>query len=76
MTSPGPVPVTPDLQQPLTDDERRAIASLHRLAKGWPQSLKLFSASGSLAVVRTESAPDEFAPLEWIAGIPNDGGDP
>jgi hypothetical protein len=42
-----PEPPTPE-DIPLTDEERKAIASLERLAKRWPQSLKLFSRSGSL----------------------------
>jgi len=36
----------------LTDEERKAIASLKRLAKKWPESLWLFSASGTLNVMK------------------------
>lgn len=68
----------------LTDEERRAIASLQRLAKRWPKSLTLFSWSGSLVVYHTADK-DQFVLggveandliLEAIDGIPNDGGDP
>lgn len=44
----------------LTDEERRAIASLRRLAKRWPKSLWLFSASGTLHVMR--KSPDGGRP--------------
>ena len=75
-----PVPAEDRAQ---TDEERRAIATLHRLSKRWPKSLMLFSWSGSLVVVDRE---------QWHAAtdvdrghgrcvmaridIPNDGGDP
>lgn len=36
----------------LTDDERRAIGTLKRLATRWPTSLWLFSASGNLNVMK------------------------
>lgn len=35
-------------------DEQRAINSLKRLAKNWPKSLWLFSASGTLCVMRAD----------------------
>ena len=35
-----------------TPEEQRAIATLKRLAKRWPKSLWLFSASGTLTVMR------------------------
>lgn len=71
----------------LTGEERRAIASLERLAKRWPRSLMLFSASGSLLVLRNDGhsverlgsrdAAEQYATiLASIDGIPNDGGDP
>jgi hypothetical protein len=60
----------------LTDEERRAITALHRLAKRWPQTLKLFSWSGSLCVMRVGVSPSNDAILTSISGIPNDGGDP
>lgn len=70
-----------------TDDERRAIATLNRLAKRWPKSLWLFSASGILCVMRTrqggqrasggDNAEDGYDPDYCCAtiDIPNDGGD-
>lgn len=40
-------------EEELTDEERSALRSLRRLAKRWPKSLWLFSASGTLHVMRT-----------------------
>ena len=63
----------------LTDEERRAIAALERLAKRWPQSLTLFSTGGSICIVRTDSNfMDDLdaAVITHIEGIPNDGGEP
>lgn len=69
----------------LTDEERRAIKSLERLAKKWPETLWLFSASGSLEVMRKGEdgqpvmnkygAVDQGYIVATIHGIPNDGGD-
>lgn len=63
----------------LTEEERQAIAALERLAKRWPPSLKLFSWSGSLCVIRSDASlldnPDAKV-ITYIEGIPNDGGDP
>lgn len=65
-----------------TAEERKAIASLERLAKRWPDSLMLFSAASSLVVVRPEwsrradQTMTEDDVLARIYGIPNDGGDP
>lgn len=36
----------------LTPEEKKAIAALKRVAKIWPKSLWLFSASGTLHVMR------------------------
>ena len=68
----------------LTDEERKAVAALKRVAKRWPSSLWLFSASGSLLVMRygpdgnpvhrengTVDPELEVAQID----IPNDGGD-
>jgi hypothetical protein len=60
----------------LTDEEAAAIRSLKRLAKRWPQTLKLFSWSGSLCVMDNDMEPTNAAILDDIYGIPNDGGDP
>ncbi len=68
----------------VTPEERRAINALKRLAKTWPKSLWLFSASGSLHAMRADRDgnhvhtrgggidPDYL--LDTI-DIPNDGGD-
>jgi len=73
----------------LTPEEKKAIASLKRLAKKWPDSLWLYSASGTLNVMRkhedgghaygggncssTGCDPDYI--VATIHGIDNDGGD-
>lgn len=67
-----------------TAEEKRAIASLKRLAKKWPKSLWLFSGSGSLCVMRyrqdgeralvDDGGMDSDYALATI-DIPNDGGD-
>jgi hypothetical protein len=64
---------------PLTGEERNAITALERLARRWPQSLMLFSWSGSLCVIRNGDAlldDPGSAVIAQIDGIPNDGGDP
>jgi hypothetical protein len=70
----------------LTDEERRAIASLKRLAKRWPSTLWLF-AGGSVdkvAILRTQNdgtramGSDQGVDQRYIVDhvdIPNDGGD-
>ena len=74
----------------LTPEESKAIASLKRVAKKWPKSLWLFSASGSLTVMKknkdgkrvyTEThggavggGVDQSYAMDTIA-IENDGGD-
>ena len=72
---------------PLTPEEKKAIRAINRVAKTWPESLWLFSASGTLCVMRngengrhvhggTHSA-DGVNP-DYIVGevlIDNDGGD-
>ena len=68
-----------DDEDELTDEERRAIASLERLAKRWPQSLRLFSWSGTLCVIRSEAdllEEPEANVITTIEGIPNGGGAP
>jgi len=68
----------------LTVEEKRAIAALKRVAKIWPPSLWLFSASGNLCVMR--NGPDGDSVMCSNGGvdqdykvdkidIPNDGGD-
>ena len=70
-----------------TDEERRAIASLKRLAKKWPKSIWLFSASGQLCVMQNKADGSRgiiddmedggVDPARCLAtiDIPNDGGD-
>lgn len=71
-------------QQELTKEEKNAINTLHRLAKRWPDSLWLYSASGSLCVMKRDSNGDQV--MTDIGGvdpeyqvdtinIDNDGGD-
>ena len=66
----------------LTSEERNAIAALERLAKRWPPSLMLFSLSGMLCVMRSDTEiprteqMSDAAIITTIDGIPNDGGDP
>lgn len=67
----------------VTPEEVRAIRALARLAKRWPQTLKLVSMGGSLHVIH--AADERFGAvdsltrgetvLHTIQGIPNDGGD-
>ena len=70
---------------PLTKEEQNAINTLNRLGQRWPKSLWLFSASGSLCVMRSgvdgrpvenyNGANDTDYIVDTIQGIPNDGGD-
>lgn len=53
----------------LTAEERRAIASLERLAKTWPRSLKLASMDGSLLVYRSGDVPDEVGDEGAVADL-------
>ncbi|ESZ60515.1 hypothetical protein NL532_24360 [Mesorhizobium sp. C120A] len=64
--------------------ETKAIRALRRLAKTWPKSLWLFSASGSLCVMRADEGgghihtKDGGIDPDYILAdidIPNDGGD-
>jgi hypothetical protein len=66
----------------MTREEVLAIAELKRLAKRWPQSLMLFSASGTLSVMPNNgedgfkgTGRDSEQVITTIHGIPNDGGD-
>lgn len=68
----------------LTDAETEAVRALKRLARTWPDSLWLFSASGSLCVMKKDgdgerrrltcNGMDPGAVIETIE-IENDGGD-
>ena len=59
----------------LTNEEARAIRSLGRLAKKWPQSLSLLSHAGGLTITKANSRGIQ-AIVSYIEGMPNDGGDP
>lgn len=70
----------------LSADERRALAALKRVEKQWPDTLWLFSAAGSLCVMR-KGADGDKAYRDGLNGgvdqryildgvdIENDGGD-
>ena len=63
----------------LTEEEKKAIKSLHRLSKKWPDTIQLFSQSGTLLVLKQHPnhPEDEHGRIvDWIGGIDSDGGDP
>lgn len=69
----------------LTKKEKNAISSLKRLAAKWPSTLWLFSASGTLRVMRAGKDGEQIHLkgggvdpkfiVATISEIPNDGGD-
>lgn len=62
----------------LTKEESKAIRSLKSLAKRWPKSLILFSQSGGLHIIKIHPdhpEDDNGRIVDYIKGIPNDGGD-
>ena len=69
----------------LTKRETDVIKDLKKLAKKWPKSLWLFSASGTLCVMKSgengeqvtasSGEMDQDYIVDTILGIPNDGGD-
>ena len=64
---------------PLTAEEERAVRALQKLAKKWPSTLRLFSWSGTLVVLKPgDGRTMEEAEVTQIgkSQIPNDGGDP
>lgn len=78
------MPRTGHTPEPLTVEEEKAIAALKRIAKKWPESLWLFSASGTLCVMKKYPGNSRYPPgwsdlsteaeVATIA-IENDGGD-
>jgi hypothetical protein len=60
----------------ITAKEKEAIADLQRLAKKWPKTLKLFSWSGNLTVVKPGNGRTFGQAVLTHIDIPNDGGDP
>jgi len=59
-----------------TKNERAAILKLMELAKIWPSSLMLFSRAGRLVVLKRGKKSIRESEVAFVAGIPNDGGDP
>ncbi len=74
-------------EKELSKEEKSAISRLKSLAKVWPKSLWLFSASGTLCVMKTDEKGHRVhhehpqncgVDQEYIVdtiNIPNDGGD-
>ena len=69
---------------PATQQELKWIAAFQRLAKKCPESLWLFSASGSLCIMKIPEDGEIMADnggvnqeniIDTIQGIHNDGGD-
>lgn len=58
-----------DIPPRLTDEEKKAIRSLNRLAKKWPETLWIFSGGGNAVVLKN----DRFGKR---AHLPGDGVDP
>lgn len=74
------------MKRPLNKEERRAVAALKKVAEIWPDTLWLFSASGTLCVMQTQNGERKVCSEEDYEGIdrnclvdhidiPNDGGD-
>jgi hypothetical protein len=71
--------------KPLTAKEEGAVLALKHIAKSWPKNLWLFSASGTLCVMKRNSKREMaerpgyggYDPAYKVADIkiPNDGGD-
>ena len=67
----------------VTAEEARAIKSLERVAQNWPKSLWLFSASGTLHVMKYADNGDRMRVFDGMdpdasvttINISNDGGD-
>jgi hypothetical protein len=70
----------------LTQEEQKAIAALQKVAKNWPKSLWLYSASGALVVMKKDANGNRvhlpggasgYDPNREVAdiAIENDGGD-
>jgi hypothetical protein len=59
----------------VSKDEQKAIKSLEALGRKWPETLFLFSWSGSLHVMK-HLEDGRLGDISHISGIPNDGGDP
>lgn len=61
----------------LTDDEKQAIHEISVISQRWPKSLKLWSWSGALHIIKPgDGRTFAEADIVVLSGIPNDGGDP
>ncbi len=60
----------------VTKEEQKAIRSLERLVKRWPDSLQLFGWAGLLCVLKNNPNTSKQCVIETISGIYVDGGDP
>lgn len=66
----------------ITAREAKAIASLKRLARAWPDSLRLISMDGALHIIHTDDprfhdegfTERQESIIADISGIPNEGG--
>jgi hypothetical protein len=75
-------PARGDNGDDLTIPEAMAIENLKRLARAWPQTLKLISMDGQLSVIHEgdwrfghfDRIMRQETILAEIAGIPNEGG--
>lgn len=69
----------PKLEEVFSPEEEKVIRTLVRLGEKWPDSLLLFSASGTLHVMKKDDYVANLFSNDRIATIPgitNDGGDP
>jgi hypothetical protein len=71
--------VEPEDFDVLTEDEKRIVRGLKRLAKNWPRDLILFAGDGSSISLRRDPGDGGFIGVEheiaYVNGIRNDGGD-
>jgi hypothetical protein len=75
-------PATGDNGDDLTVAEAAAIENLRRLARAWPQTLRLISMDGALSVIHADDwrfghfdrTMRQESILAEIDGIPNEGG--
>lgn len=71
----------PSAPAPLTDEEKRVIRALDRLAKDWPHGLSLNSMAGVLCLMREPAFSEDLRAMDpeqaiWSSSeIKNTGGD-
>lgn len=63
-------------QAKITRAEARAIKALQYTASIWPKTIKLFSWSGTLRVLKPGEGRTFHEASIAVVSIPNDGGDP